>query len=37
MRKEYELVRKYNIDIDVWTDKDGGGIFEKLPDCGLSV
>lgn len=36
MKKEYKLVRKYNIDIDVWTDKDGGGIFEKLPDCGLS-
>lgn len=36
MRKEYKLVQKYNIDIDVWTDKDGGGIFEKLPDCGLS-
>lgn len=36
MKKEYKLVQKYNIDIDVWTDKDGGGIFEKLPDCGLS-
>lgn len=29
-------MRKYNIDIDVWTDNYHGEIFEKLPDCGLS-
>lgn len=36
MEKEYKLVQKYNIDIDVLTDTKDGEFIEKLPDCGLS-
>lgn len=36
MEKNYELVKKYKIDVDVFIDKDGTTPVEKLPDNHLT-
>lgn len=36
MENKYELVNKYNIDVDVFIDKDGTTPAEKLPDNRLT-
>ena len=36
MENKFELVEKYNIDVDVYLDKDGATVSGKLPDSRLT-